>query len=193
MHRIVTRGLAALVLACLPVVAGATAQRTFVRSDGVDNPACSLAAPCRAFAAAVTATSSGGEVIVLDSGGYGAVTIAKSLSIASPLGIYAGISVFSDTGIGVDGAGITVELRGLTLCKANDTLPSSPRAWAGSPRTLRANAKVNVSKPIRGTTHRVYREGSLRAQSPELLTRTASGLAPQLVQRCEGRSGLPYD
>src|SRR5512138_668523 len=75
------------------------AQRTFVSTSGVNNPACSLAAPCRDFAAAIAATSVNGEVIVLDSGGYGPVTITQSASIIAPPGVYAGISVSA----GLDG------------------------------------------------------------------------------------------
>ena len=52
--------------------AATTAQRTFVASTGNDANPCSIAAPCRGFARAITQTSAGGEVIVLDSAGYGA-------------------------------------------------------------------------------------------------------------------------
>jgi parallel beta helix pectate lyase-like protein len=103
-------------LLALPAIA---AQRTFVASTGVDNSACSLVAPCRGFAAAVTATDPNGEVLVLDSAGYGAVVITKSVSIIAPEGIYAGVSVFAaspnQTGITINGAGIKVVLRGLTI------------------------------------------------------------------------------
>jgi hypothetical protein len=54
-------------------------------------------------------------VIVLDSGGYGPVTITKSIAIVAPRGVYAGISVFSGNGIRIDGAGIDVTLRGLSI------------------------------------------------------------------------------
>jgi hypothetical protein len=104
-----------LLLLLVSSLAGATAQRTFVASHGVDNPNCSIAAPCRNFAAAITATSSGGEIIVLDSAGYGKVTITKSVSIISPPGIYGGISVFSGNGITVNAPGATVVLRGLSI------------------------------------------------------------------------------
>ncbi len=98
-----------------PPLASAAAQRTFVSSAGVDNVNCSLASPCRAFAAAITATSAGGEVIVLDSAGYGPVTIAKSVSLIAPTGIYAGITVFSGNGITVNAPGAIVVLRGLSI------------------------------------------------------------------------------
>lgn len=96
----------------------ATAQRTFVASNGNDANACSIALPCRSFAAAIAQTTSGGEVIVLDSAGYGTVTIAKSVSINAASGIYAGVSVTTGDGITIDDGGgnsIIVVLRGLTV------------------------------------------------------------------------------
>ncbi len=94
------------------------AARTFVATGGSDgNTAvnCSRAAPCRSFASALTVTNAGGEIIVLDSGGYGPVTIDKSVSIIAPEGIYAGISVPSGNGITIATGGIHVVLRGLDI------------------------------------------------------------------------------
>jgi len=105
----------AALVAAPPPALGAPAQRTFVKSTGVDNPVCSLAAPCRSFAAAMLQTLSGGEVIVLDSAGYGTVTISQSVSIIAPPGVYAGISVASGDGITVNGAGAVVVLQGLSI------------------------------------------------------------------------------
>jgi hypothetical protein len=95
----------------------ATAQRTFVSTAGSDANACSLAAPCRSFQAAIAQTNANGEVIVLDSGGYGGNnTITSSVSIIAPPGVYAGVSVFnSDDGFDINGANIVVTLRGLTI------------------------------------------------------------------------------
>ena len=96
--------------------AAALAQRTFVASNGQDTNPCSIAAPCRSFATAISATATSGEVIVLDSAGYGPVTITQSVSITAPPGVYAGIFVApGNTGIIVDGSGILVTLRGLTI------------------------------------------------------------------------------
>jgi hypothetical protein len=61
--------------------AHAQAVRTFVASNGNDAAACSRAAPCRTFAGAVNKTATGGVVSCVDAADYGAVTIAKSLSI----------------------------------------------------------------------------------------------------------------
>ena len=54
---------------------------------------------------------------MLDSAGYGAVNIAKSVSIIAPQGVYAGISIqiFDPFGVSVDGPSIVVVLRGLSL------------------------------------------------------------------------------
>jgi hypothetical protein len=110
--------LAAAAVALSPAV-DAAAQRTFVASYGLTaNTAfnCSIAKPCRAFSEAIGVTNPGGEVVVLDSAGYGPVTIAKSVSIVAPAGIYAGITVSSGAGVTINaGAGAIVVLRGLSI------------------------------------------------------------------------------
>jgi hypothetical protein len=94
-------------------------QRTHVSAafgnDANTATNCSAAAPCRFFAAAMTVTDNNGEVIVLDSGGYGAVTITKSVALIAPTGVYAGISVFGGRGVTINAAGAKVTLRGLTI------------------------------------------------------------------------------
>jgi len=110
-HRLL---LGVLLLAlCAPATA---AQRTFVSSTGLDANDCALARPCRGFAAAIANTDANGEIVVLDSAGYGVVAIDKSVSIVAPPGVYAGVTVFSGAGITVNpGAGGKVVLRGLTI------------------------------------------------------------------------------
>ncbi len=119
----ITEGLSRLlvvlvsVAASLPVQA-ALPQRTFVASNGSDANPCSLALPCRGFATAVSAVVAGGEVVVLDSAGYGPVTVTQSVSIVAPPGIYAGISVPAGgnaTGVFIATPGVKVVLRGLTI------------------------------------------------------------------------------
>ncbi|MBI3150401.1 MAG: right-handed parallel beta-helix repeat-containing protein [Betaproteobacteria bacterium] len=109
---------ALLVLAAALTFTAGAAQRTFVSTSGSDaNTAsnCSNTAPCRGFSAALTVTDSGGEIIVLSSGGYGPVTIDKSVSIIAPQGIFAGISVFTGIGITIATAGVNVVLKGLSI------------------------------------------------------------------------------
>ena len=59
--------------------ATAARQRTFVASYGSDANLCIIAAPCRTFPPAVALTLNGGEVVVLDSGEFGSVTITQSI------------------------------------------------------------------------------------------------------------------
>jgi hypothetical protein len=104
------------VLAVFAGAAGAVSpQRTFVSTGGNDANPCSLASPCRSFGTATAAVASGGEVIVLDSGGYGPFTITKPVSIISPEGVYAGISVATGDGINVNAPNGVVRLRGLSI------------------------------------------------------------------------------
>ena len=95
-------------------------QRTHVSAafgnDANTASNCTAAAPCRFFQAAMTVTDENGEVVVLDSGGYGAVTITKSLALIAPTGVYAGISVFPGAnGVNIATPGVSVVLRGLTI------------------------------------------------------------------------------
>ncbi|HKR61456.1 MAG TPA: right-handed parallel beta-helix repeat-containing protein [Pyrinomonadaceae bacterium] len=66
----------------LTVAIAAQAQsRTWVSGVGDDMFPCSRTAPCKTFAGAISKTAKDGEISVLDPGGYGAVTITKSIYI----------------------------------------------------------------------------------------------------------------
>jgi hypothetical protein len=107
--------LLALGLADAP--ANAQATRTFVSGKGTDSGACTLASPCRSFAYAIGQTAPHGEIAVLDTAGYGSVTITQSLSIVNPGGVEAGIAApAAGTAITINaGATDIVALRGLTI------------------------------------------------------------------------------
>jgi hypothetical protein len=61
--------------------AHAQATRTWVSGVGDDANPCSRTAPCKTFAGAISKTASPGEINCLDPGGFGAVTITKSITI----------------------------------------------------------------------------------------------------------------
>jgi hypothetical protein len=61
--------------------AHAQATRTWVSGVGDDANPCSRTAPCKTFAGAISKTATGGEISVLDPGGFGAVTITKAITI----------------------------------------------------------------------------------------------------------------
>ena len=95
--------------------AAVSPQRTFVSTSGSDANPCSLSLPCRTFGAAITAAVSNGEVIVLDSGGYGPVVINKSIDIIAPTGVYAGIAASAGTGIQIVSPAQNVAIRGVAV------------------------------------------------------------------------------
>lgn len=118
-HATFAVALSGLLLSSTP--AFGAAQRTFVASYGFTaNTAfnCSLANPCRAFNEAISVTNPGGEVVILDTAGYGPMTITKSLKVIGPSGVYGGISVITPGTDGITinaGDGDDVILRGLDV------------------------------------------------------------------------------
>src|ERR687889_121057 len=99
-----------LVLAMLLVATSMFAQatRTWVSGVGDDANPCSRTAPCKTFAGAISKTAAGGFISVLDPGGYGNVTITKSITIDGE-GTHAGILAAGGT------QGIVVNIRNLTI------------------------------------------------------------------------------
>jgi hypothetical protein len=63
-----------------PALSGG-APRTWVSGVGDDANPCSRTAPCKTFAGAISKTASYGTINCLDPGGFGAVTITKSITI----------------------------------------------------------------------------------------------------------------
>jgi hypothetical protein len=75
-----TLALGILVLGCSLAQAGG-ATRTWVAGLGDDMNPCSRTAPCKTFAAAYANTAVGGQINVIDAGGYGSLTITHSITI----------------------------------------------------------------------------------------------------------------
>jgi hypothetical protein len=61
--------------------AQAQATRTWVSGVGDDVNPCSRTAPCKTFAGAISKTAINGEINALDPGGFGALTITKSINV----------------------------------------------------------------------------------------------------------------
>src|SRR5262249_18771997 len=92
-------------LACLAIVllgstlVGAQATRTWVSGVGDDANPCSRTAPCKTFAGAISKTAPGGEIDALDPGGFGALTITKSITIDGGGGQVASVLVAGTNGM----------------------------------------------------------------------------------------------
>ena len=128
--------LSAMLLYSAP--ASAQATRTWVSGVGDDANPCSRTAPCKTFAGAISKTAAGGIINCLDPGGYGAVTISKSITIdcywqpaasilaSATTGII--INTVSSTdkvvirGLQIEGAGTTPGTRGIAILNAATVL-----------------------------------------------------------------------
>jgi hypothetical protein len=99
------------------LTADAATQRSFVSAaTGNDANPCSRPLPCRNFAAALLQTLPNGEVLVLDSGGYGAITVTQAVALEAD-GVVAAVAMFpAQNGVTINaGGGDAVIIRGLTI------------------------------------------------------------------------------
>jgi hypothetical protein len=96
--------------------ASAQATRTWVSGVGNDADPCSRTAPCKTWAGAISKTAAGGEIDALDPGGFGALTITKSITLDGGGGQVASVLVSGTNGIVVQAAANDVViLRNLRL------------------------------------------------------------------------------
>jgi len=101
---------------CFPVSAHAQATRTWVSGVGDDANPCSRTAPCKTFPGAISKTAASGEINTLDPGGFGAVTIVKSMTIDGSTSGMAGVLASSGNAIIVNAASTdVVVLRNLEI------------------------------------------------------------------------------
>jgi hypothetical protein len=137
--------LAALVrnlgFACLCLAGGnveAVAPRAYVSTSGNDANVCSSpATPCRTFIGAIAQTTSGGEVVVLDSGTFGGGTISQAVTINAP----AGVAALVATGMTVAaGPSDVVTIRGVSFV--------SPTPGSGIALGYTAGAALNVENCV---------------------------------------------
>jgi hypothetical protein len=112
---------AAFVLA-FTAIAQAQATRTWVSGVGDDVNPCSRTAPCKTFAGAISKTFINGEIDCLDEGGFGTLTITKSITVDGTYGSgFGSILASGVNGININFAAstndplATVKLRNLSI------------------------------------------------------------------------------
>ena len=102
-------------------LASAQATRTWVSGVGDDANPCSRTAPCKTFAGAISKTAAGGEIDNLDAGGFGAVTITKSITIDGSEGGVGSVLVSGTNGINIAaGANDIVTIRNVEFQGINN-------------------------------------------------------------------------
>lgn len=157
-----------------PVLVDAQATRTWVSGVGDDVNPCSRTAPCKTFAGAISKTATNGEINCLDPGGYGAVTITKSITIdcedtqgsilaAGTNGIIVNITAATDTkkhvrirGLSINGVSNTTAVSGIRVLAGNiltveDTVIDGFQNHGISVETTSGTPKITVDRVwIRG-------------------------------------------
>ena len=108
-------------------------SRTWVSGVGDDLNPCSRTAPCKTFSGAISKTAANGEIDALDPGGFGAVSITKSITIDGTQGAgFGGIAAASTSGVTV-----------------NDSLQASPNTIVVVLRNLAINGTGNGLRGVR--------------------------------------------
>jgi hypothetical protein len=132
----------------------AQATRTWVSGVGDDVNPCSRTAPCKTFAGAISKTAKGGQISILDPGGFGNLTITKSITVdgAGIIGsaLNSGVTGFSinitdpaDTdatvilrNLQIDGAGVTKGVNGIKIFAAKTVIIENVTVLNQSARAL---------------------------------------------------------
>ena len=153
-------GLAILVFT-LMVASGVQAQatRTWVSGVGDDVNPCSRTAPCKTFAGAISKTAAGGEIDALDPGGFGTLTITKSILVDGTNG---------------QGFASTNNAGGISGFTINDSATGSPNTIVVRLRNLAING---ASLTILGTNGiNFVSGGTLQVENVRILNQSADGI-----------------
>ena len=137
---------------CFAAPASAQATRTWISGVGDDANPCSRTAPCKTWAGAISKTAAGGEIDCLDPGGFGSVTIVKSITLdcgEGKGGMAGGILNSGVTGViindpnGATTPTIKVYLRNLSIDGAGTTVGTyAVRFLSGKMLTMQ-NVSIN--------------------------------------------------
>jgi hypothetical protein len=136
--------IAMLAFACA-LVAQAQAPRTWVSGVGDDINPCSRTAPCKTFAGAISKTFTGGEIDILDAGGFGTLSITKSITVDG-LGAMAGVL---NTG-GINGISINFDSFAVGDTRKAVALRNLSIEGAGAATTGARGIRINGGAVIAG-------------------------------------------
>ncbi len=157
--------MAVLALGLLAIPVHAQATRTWVSGVGDDANPCSRTAPCKTFPGAISKTAAGGEIDVLDPGGFGGLTITKSITLYNN-GAIAGVLVSGTNGIiinagatdrividGLELEGLGTGLNGIRIINAGSVIVKDTviRNFRGSPGfgiDIQSGSPVEVSEKV---------------------------------------------
>lgn len=140
----------------------AQASRTWVSGVGDDANPCSRTAPCKTFAGAISKTAAGGEIDTLDPGGFGAVTITKSITIDGVGGGESSVLVAGTNGIVISAAatdfinlrniqinGIQSGLVGVKVVQAGTVTMDNVAIFGFTQRSVSIESPANCNVEVR--------------------------------------------
>jgi hypothetical protein len=153
-------------------IAQAQATRTWVSGVGDDVNPCSRTAPCKTWAGAISKTAAGGEIDALDPGGYGTLTITKSITVDGTTGA---------------GWGSTLNSGGINGFVINDSLSATPNTAIVQLRNLSING-AGTSKGLNGI--RFLAGKSLTVENVTIQNQTANGIDVSLTAVATGNQRL---
>ena len=130
--------------------ASAQATRTWISGVGDDANPCSRTAPCKTWAGAISKTASGGEIDCLDPGGFGSVSITKSIILDCAEGgaaggiLNSGVSgvIINDPNGGTTPT-IKVVLRNINIKGAGTTLGTYAVRFLSGKSLMLQNVNIN--------------------------------------------------
>ncbi len=157
--------------------------KVFVSATGNDANDGARGTPKRTFQSAHDAVADGGQIVALDTSGYGPLNITKNLSITVPTGINAFVTVASGSGITIN-TGLRVTLRGLII---EATAPgNSSGVYANSVAALRMENCVITGF---GAANNLGATGGLVINSSDIIGNVV--LTDTVIQDCPG-SGITH-
>lgn len=168
-------------------LAFAQATRTWVSGVGDDANPCSRTAPCKTYAGAISKTATGGEISTLDPGGFGGVTITKSITISGD-GTLASVLVSGTNAIVINApAGSVITLRNLSVIGLGTGL-AGVKFLSGSSLTVEncnisgfTGAAVDVEPSVAAKV--VIRESSLRTSGTGVQVSQGAGRVDVSIER----------
>jgi hypothetical protein len=148
-----------VVALALPGSAFGQATRTWVSGVGDDANPCSRTAPCKTWAGAISKTFIGGEIDALDPGGYGGVTITKSITLDGG-GTFASILASGFTGVIVNIASGNANDPHQKVVLRNLSINGTGASGAVGTNTGINGIRVDAAKDVRVENLRIFNFGT---------------------------------
>lgn len=165
MKRVITNTIAAAALLVAASTLQAQATRTWVSGVGDDVNPCSRTAPCKTWAGAISKTAAGGEIDALDPGGFGTLTITKSITVDGTQGA---------------GFGSTLNSGGISGFNVNDSATGTPNTI----KVILRNLSINGAGTTLGLNGVNFTSGlSLTMENCEVMNQSSRGVS---IQRANG-------